>query len=172
MPDTKDWTWVLDRPCGECGFEAAALALTDVPSMIRRCAAAWLEVLATPDVRVRPQPDVWSPLEYGAHVRDVFTIFDERLQLMLTERDPLFPNWDQDATAVADRYGEQDPVVVSRDLLEAAVTVAGRFAGVGDEQWRRTGRRSDGASFTVATFARYFVHDPVHHLHDVGSVPA
>ena len=19
-PDTKDWTWVLDRPCPECGF--------------------------------------------------------------------------------------------------------------------------------------------------------
>jgi len=34
-------------------------------------------------------------------------------------------------------------------------------------QWRRTGNRSDGASFTVETFARYFVHDPVHHLYDV-----
>ena len=22
-PDTKDWTWVLDRPCPECGFEAS-----------------------------------------------------------------------------------------------------------------------------------------------------
>ena len=30
-----------------------------------------------------------------------------------------------------------------------------------------TGFRSDGAAFTVATFARYLVHDPVHHLHDV-----
>ena len=34
-------------------------------------------------------------------------------------------------------------------------------------QWQRTGRRSDGASFTVETFARYFIHDPVHHLYDV-----
>ena len=23
-PDTKDWTWVLERPCPECGFEALA----------------------------------------------------------------------------------------------------------------------------------------------------
>jgi len=29
------------------------------------------------------------------------------------------------------------------------------------------GRRSDGAVFTVASFARYMVHDPVHHLYDV-----
>ena len=24
-PDTKDWTWVLQRPCPECGFVAAEL---------------------------------------------------------------------------------------------------------------------------------------------------
>jgi hypothetical protein len=35
------------------------------------------------------------------------------------------------------------------------------------DQWERTGRRSDGARFTVETFARYFIHDPVHHLYDV-----
>ena len=22
VPDTKDWTWVLERPCDECGFDA------------------------------------------------------------------------------------------------------------------------------------------------------
>jgi hypothetical protein len=31
----------------------------------------------------------------------------------------------------------------------------------------RPGRRSDGATFTAETFARYFIHDPIHHLHDV-----
>ena len=36
-----------------------------------------------------------------------------------------------------------------------------------DDEWDRTGFRSDGAAFTVATFARYLVHDPIHHLHDV-----
>ena len=23
-PDTKDWTWVLEQPCAECGFEPTA----------------------------------------------------------------------------------------------------------------------------------------------------
>ena len=31
----------------------------------------------------------------------------------------------------------------------------------------RTGRRSDGARFTVTTLGQYLVHDPVHHLNDV-----
>src|SRR5690242_18838112 len=22
VPDTKDWTWTLERPCPDCGFEA------------------------------------------------------------------------------------------------------------------------------------------------------
>jgi hypothetical protein len=168
VPDTKDWTWVLDRVCDECGYDARSVALERVPSIIRQCAASWLEVLATTGVRRRPGPRIWSPLEYGCHVRDVFRLYDQRLQLMLEEPDPLFANWDQDATAMADRYWEQDPVVVSRALLEAADTIARRFANVADRQWKRTGRRTDGASFTVDSFARYFLHDPVHHLHDVG----
>ena len=118
-------------------------------------------------LRDRPRPDVWSPLEYACHVRDVFRLFDERLHRMLDEDDPQFANWDQDETAVADRYGEQDPAIVAGELAAAAVAIARSFAGVGADQWSRPGRRSDGAEFTVETFARYFVHDPVHHLHDV-----
>ena len=167
--DDKDWTWVLQRPCPECGVHAGDIDVADVPAMIRENAAAWQDVLARPDARLRPRPDVWSPLEYGCHVRDVFRLYDHRLALMLSEDDPLFANWDQDETAVAERYGEQDPAVVAWELLEAGDRVAASFEGVSGEQWQRRGRRSDGAVFTVSSFARYFVHDPVHHLHDVGS---
>jgi hypothetical protein len=138
--------------------------------MIRANAAAWQRELAVPDVARRPRPDAWSPLEYGCHVRDVFRLYDFRLGLMLAEDDPLFPNWDQDETAVSDRYGEQDPAEVARQLAAAGDAVASRFTGVSGDQWSRPGRRSDGAGFTVETFGRYFVHDPVHHLYDVTGV--
>ena len=46
-------------------------------------------------------------------------------------------------------------------------TISGRFQKLSAEDWSRTGRRSDGAAFTVSSFARYFLHDLVHHLHDV-----
>jgi hypothetical protein len=135
--------------------------------MVRAAAAEWAGVLGRDGVRARPGPEVWSPLEYGCHVRDAFRIYDRRLALMLTEDDPLFPNWDQDETAVTDRYGEQDPATVARELQDAGTTLADHFDEVRADQWDRPGRRSDGAGFTVATFARYFVHDPVHHLWDV-----
>jgi hypothetical protein len=170
VPDTKDWTWVLRRPCPECGLDTSSFSPEALPEMIRANAAAWRQPLAAPDAAGRPRPDKWSPLEYGCHVRDVFRLYDYRLGLMLTEDDPLFPNWDQDETAVRDRYGEQDPSRVTRELAEAADVLAGRFADVSSDQWQRPGRRSDGAAFTVETFGRYFIHDPVHHLYDATGV--
>jgi hypothetical protein len=168
QPDTKDWTWVLERPCPECGLESGSILPQLVPDLVRENAAAWQHVLRRPDVRNRPRPDVWSPLEYACHVRDVLRLYDERLRLMLDHDDPLYENWDQDATAVAERYDQQDPTAVEPELLEAAQRVADRFESLTPEQWQRTGRRSDGASFTIASFSRYFVHDVIHHLHDVG----
>jgi hypothetical protein len=168
VPDTKDWTWVLGRPCPECGFDTQSFPVTAAPDMLVTNAAAWREVLtARGDLRRRPAPDKWSALEYGCHVRDVFRLFDQRLELMLTTDDPQFPNWDQDTTAVAGHYQDQDPVEVAAALTEAGQILAGRFASVTGPQWERPGRRSDGATFTVETFARYLLHDPVHHLHDV-----
>jgi hypothetical protein len=163
-PDTKDWTWVLNRPCPECGLDTSTFGHDDVPAMLRANAAAWQEVLTSGTARERPDPTTWSPLEYAAHVRDVCRVYTERLHLMLTQDAPNYPNWDQDATAVEDRYGEQDPATVAKELTEAANHLADRFGEV--EEWHRTGSRSDGAHFTIDTFARYFIHDPIHHLHD------
>lgn len=170
VPDSKDWTWVLERPCPECGFASAAVAREEIAGMIRENAATWRRVLDGPsDVRARPTDDRWSPLEYACHVRDVFRLYDERLRLMLTEDDPTFANWDQDATAVEDRYNEQDPARVEADLEEAARQLADRVDTVTGAAWDRRGSRSDGARFTVESFARYLIHDPVHHLADVGA---
>jgi hypothetical protein len=56
---------------------------------------------------------------------------------------------------------------VGSELVEWAERLASRFEGVHGDQWQRTGYRSDGAAFTVESFARYLIHDPVHHLWDV-----
>lgn len=167
-PDTKDWTWVIEKRCPECGFDAAAVSLADLPDLVRGNAAAWPAVLSRPDVRQRPEPGTWSPLEYGCHVRDACRVFTDRLRLMLTADDPPFANWDQDATAIEQAYADQDPRQVAADLVRNADEFAEEFGAVRPDQWDRTGRRSNGSVFTVATLARYFAHDPVHHLHDVG----
>ncbi|KAE8763326.1 DinB family protein [Georgenia thermotolerans] len=166
-PDTKDWTWVLRRPCAECGVEAAREDPASVPALVRDAVGRWQEVLRRPDVAVRPDTATWFPLEYAAHVRDVCGVFDRRLRLMLEQDGPVFPNWDQDAAAVAGDYEHEDPARVGEELAAAGAAVADAFAAVPPESWQRRGLRSNGAEFTVATLSQYFIHDVLHHLHDV-----
>src|SRR4051794_26746161 len=71
IPDTKNWTWVIERPCAECGFDAGDYDDREIASAILATAATWRAVLGRDDVRERPNDHTWSPLEYGAHVRDV-----------------------------------------------------------------------------------------------------
>ena len=170
-PDDKDWTWVLDRACPECGFEAGAFPREQVGEMLRNNIDEWVDVLQSPDdaLRRRPAPDVWSPLEYAAHVADVFAIYRQRLQLMLDDDGPHYPNWDQDESAVQRRYDLMNPVAVAGHLIDEGTRLADLFDTVDGDQWDRTGFRSDGASFTIETFARYFIHDPIHHLHDIAN---
>lgn len=167
VPDDKDWTWVLTRPCQECGYESATVTQHGVGDAVLKTAHVLAGLLADDRCRQRPAAATWSALEYVCHVRDVYRLYTYRLGLMLADDGVHFPNWDQDATAVADEYGSQDPVVVGPEMLAAAEALAEAFTAVGDDDWERRGVRSDGAEFTIDTFARYMLHDPVHHVHDI-----
>lgn len=166
-PDTKDWTWVLERPCPECGFTPDAVDLPQVGAEIRANARAWTTAVAHPGAADRPRPDVWSAVEYACHVRDVHRIFTERVERMLAEDDPTFANWDQDETAVADRYDLAVAAEVEPQLRRAVERVADLYDRIDPAQYDRPGRRSNGSRFTVETIVRYHLHDVVHHLWDV-----
>ena len=166
-PDTKSWAWVLERPCPDCAYDSSAVVLRDIGMSIRDIASQWEVILLHPGATKRPVKNVWSPSEYGCHVRDVMRLADFRLELMITEDDPMFTNWNQDETAVAERYDLQDPLVVRRELAIAGDLLAERFDGITAGQLSRSGLRSDGTRFTVESFSRYFLHDPIHHLWDV-----
>jgi hypothetical protein len=169
VPDSKNWTWVLERRCPECGFDSSKVPTDQIAALIRANAGTWLAILAEdpePLAR-RVRDDRWSPLEYSCHVRDVFHVMDERLNLMIRLDDPTYQNWDQDRAAVEDHYAAQQPETVAADLSRAANKLASDFEGVDAAGWRRRGRRSDGATFTIETLGQYALHDVVHHLEEV-----
>ncbi|WP_153502645.1 DinB family protein [Cumulibacter manganitolerans] len=166
-PDDKDWTVVIGDGCKECGYEPHDVRTTG--DRLRASIPRWQERLAHLDAQRRPDPTTWSPVEYAAHVRDVCRIFRERLALMLDEDNPTFDNWDQDAAAVEQDYFHQQPATVASEYAAQATQTADAFDAVRDDQWQRTSKRSNGASFTTESFAVYFLHDIEHHLHDVGA---
>ena len=142
---------------------------------MRDDATGWAAVLRQPGATERPDEQTWSPLEYACHVRDVHRIFGARLDLMLEQDEPTFANWDQDITAVEERYDLQDPAVVGPELVAAADAVAARYDAIREapeEIWARRGLRDNGSEFTVDSIARYHLHDVLHHSHDVRGTAA
>jgi hypothetical protein len=170
--DDKDWTWILSAPCSACRFDASAITGQDALAELRRSVDTLVAALQRPDARRRPQPQVWAPVEYACHVRDMCRVFGARLALMRATTDPLFPNWDQDETAVAERYWEQDPDAVAEELHAESDRLLADLTTVDGAEWQRPGRRSDGTLFTIDSLARYMTHDAVHHAWDVTAGPA
>jgi hypothetical protein len=165
-PETKSWTWVLEQRCEECGFDTRSFPSEEIGRLLRLSSEPWPALLSHPSARVRPREDCWSALEYACHVRDAFRIGHYRIQRMLAEDNPRFDNWDQDETAVSDRYDLQDPTTVAAEVLAAGTAFADVYDTVAGDQWGRPGLRSDGAPFTIDSFGRYFLHDPMHHIVD------
>lgn len=170
--DDKNWTWVLERRCPECGFDASTIDRDELGARFRANAANWRTILGRGDiVSVRPPATaeravIWSALEYGAHVRDVYEMFVARVTEMLKKDGPTFSDWDQDQAAIDGRYGEEDAGRVGYALAVSAGKLADILDRVSGEQWQRPGRRSDGSSFTVESIATYLLHDVVHHVAD------
>ena len=146
---------MLERPCPECGFDAAAVRPRRGPEpRLRATRSAWQAVLADADVAVRPAADVWSPLEYACHVRDVHRVFDERLAADARRGRPAVRELGPGRRPRSSGgYGEQDPATVAAELVEARR--GGRASATPRVDGRRSGtargRRSNGSVFTVDT---------------------
>ena len=168
MSDDKDWTWVLERPCRECGAAVQTLSREELAPRIRSTAAAWRDMLGRGALVTQPPHGAtrtWTILEYGAHVRDVFDLFEDRIRTMLKKRKPpTFKDWNQDDAAKG--YADEDPNKVAYALASNAGKIADVLDRVKGDEWAKEGKRSDGAEFTVESIARYLIHDFEHHLWD------
>ena len=156
--------------CEECGFVYASVRRDEVPGRLRDFGARYRATVgARGDVRRRPATEVWSPLEYACHVRDVLRVQRERLALALEVHEPEFVPMRRDERAVEERYNEQDVDAVLTDLAAAADALAEAVAALAPEQWLRTGVYPWPARQvrTVEWVARHSVHEGEHHLLDI-----
>jgi hypothetical protein len=163
--------------CEECGFDYGdpvddpATALRTVASRYRVPLTRFLpgedgDAL----IRARPQPDVWSALEYACHVRDVFEIQRERMAQALIEDGYEPPLMRRDERVVELAYNEQDPLVVLDDIAANADALAIDVEALTPEQWQRTMRYRFPVPATrdLVWFVRHTLHEGRHHLLDIG----
>jgi hypothetical protein len=160
----------MDR-CDECGFtydlgtaDAASAAIVDG-------AGELAAVLRDPpaDLRSRPEPQTWSPLEYGCHVRDVMLVQRERVLAARRMDRPTFQPMGRDERVDHDGYAEQEPGDVARQLSDAAKLFANVLARLGPTDWERTVIYNYPKPFerSLRWVAVHTVHEVRHHLLDV-----
>ena len=161
--------------CEECGFEYDSVPAAEAPAAIRafgrRYRAPLTRFLPGEDgpalVRTRPSPEVWSALEYAAHVADVFDWYDQRIRQSLVEDDPAYEGPDPDEAAKSGRYNDREPSAVVDSLAANADRLATTLESVAPEQWDRAHTRR-GEVRTVLFTAQRAVHEGGHHLLDIG----
>ncbi len=171
MPDERDWFQVVaDQECEECVLEARAVAQGALGTAISEEGHRWGALLTEHYeielLRRRPGADVWSAMEYAAHVRDVLALFRDRVVLALSEHEPEFGWWDHEAAAVDERYNEQDPGEVAAALRTNAAGLVRALPSPGDTAWARAGTRRGRERFTVEGLARFALHEARHHRLD------
>lgn len=170
----EGWQWAraqTDR-CPQCGLHPGAMDQAALGEQLLELAGSWRTFLCDADdayLRTNPAPGVFSPIQYGAHVRDIQRVYGDRILLMLTDENPVFPqfNPDEESWNTYNRLG-------SVDLADDIEAQAGRLSGIlGElqrEDWSRTMTRDGGSDgvyqFTVAGLASYAVHESYHHLLD------
>src|SRR5215211_5108202 len=97
--------------CSECDFACELSEASVAGRVIREGIAdvvAMLRRHGSHDLRTRRQPNLWSPLEYGCHVRDVLLVQRERvLAARRTDRPSCTP-MGRDERVEHDGYAEQD----------------------------------------------------------------
>jgi hypothetical protein len=159
--------------CDECGFvydlaQAEAEAGATVVARADRLAGL-LELGGPSDLGHRRRPGVWSPLEYGCHVRDVLLVQRERVLLARRAELPVPAAMGRDERAEHDGYAGQDPAAVARQLRDAAALFANVLARLDREAWDRRLVYSypARAERSLRWVAAHTAHEATHHLLDV-----
>lgn len=157
--------------CAECGFVYDLASAADVPSLAREHAVEYADLLGADSVKLRERgkPDVWSPLEYACHVRDVLLAQRERVLAARRSDNPPSTAMGRDERVEHDGYAQQHPADVARQIRDAALLFANVLERLGDDDWERTlvFLYPEPADRSLRWLAVHTLHELRHHLMDI-----
>ena len=127
-------------------------------------AAGWLEAHGDAAWRRAPGPGRWSALEVLCHVRDADReVLLPRIERLLAEERPEFPDVDMSGWDASRRYREQSPAAVLEEWRTLRRGILARLAPLGRAEWARQGIHSVRGPYPLAEMVRYFAdHDLSH----------
>ena len=156
--------------CDGCGFEWDKVLASELVARLDAVGAQLRTVMmsAHPQLLVRPEPDVWSPVEYGAHIRDVMLNLRDRIVVGVAEDNPT-PKPMYGAVRLASGLYSHDTSERLADEIRLACDLMGRtvttfMSDLGRPifyPWPRPATR------TLRWVAAQALHEAEHHLGDV-----
>jgi hypothetical protein len=170
----EGWQWqrIQAEPCPQCGDNPAAVPPESLAPLLAERTSAWCEFLVHADddsLRQTPEPGVFSPIQYAAHVNGVLRVSGDRLLLGMEQDGPVVPmfNPSQDEWA---GYNTLDAGELANDLERSTRRVVEILSEIGPSDWSRTVINDRGPygvyTFTLAGIGRNAVHESHHHLLD------
>jgi hypothetical protein len=163
--------------CEECGLDTATVSVPDAIVALRTFARRWRGAMALMDeeddavLRRRPQPDVWSALEYAAHTRDSISINGWAMAKALNEDHPVM-EWPGGDDADIPASHAPDAAAALDGLADACEKVAAKAERTDPGDWRRPATLRGGRNdeLDALWFLHHAVHEGSHHLRDVQTV--
>lgn len=158
-------------PCAHCGFTYDLRCAVTAADDTRGRAAEVVALLCNNgvDVRRRPWPDVWSPLEYACHLRDVLLVQRERVLAARRVNGADCAPMGREERAEHEGYNEQDPTAVARQLTDAAALFGNVLTRLSAADWDRTVvyHYPETSERSLRWVAVHTVHELQHHLLDI-----
>jgi hypothetical protein len=135
-------------------------------------ALAWREFLLEADdtyLRTIPEPGVFSPIQYAAHVRDILRVYGDRMVLGVEEDSPTVPIFNP-PQEVFEGYNHLDTQELAADLEAQARRLAEIVGTMDPSNWSRIVVNDRGQygvyTFTIAGLGCNAAHEVHHHLLD------
>ena len=178
---TKKQQPPVDGLCEECGFNYDTGDLQGTVTLLIRqgaeCAMALTKAAAGPDpdvVRLRPEPEVWSAIEYACHVRDVLEVQRSRIAQCLAEERPVYAPMDRTGRVKELKYEDQNPIEVAAALTRFAREFGAAAKVLTPPQLGRLGLYNYPvrAPRTLSWIIRHTAHEIQHHRQDILTILA
>jgi hypothetical protein len=117
--------------------------------------------------RLTDGPGGWSVVETMCHIRDSADISLRRAQLILTEDQPLLPNFDPLEGARLRDYPHQELAAEFAAYLGARRALVTLLGGVTEEQWGRCGTHSSYGSMSLLELLVFITWHDLNHIEQV-----
>lgn len=162
----------MQQRCEECGHTYDLAAANEAGDNIRAGAAELAQLLTATEkstLAQRTAPELWSPLEYCCHVRDVLLTQRERVLLARRVDVPESVPMGRDERVAHEGYADQDPVEVAEEVTMAARLLANALARLDAADWelRLVYNWPERTERTLRWVAAHTLHEVRHHLLDI-----